>query len=257
MADTVTGWDPALYDTKHAFVWQYGASLLELLAPKRGERILDLGCGTGHLTAQLAERGALVVGIDSDAAMIEQARRTYPQLCFEQQNARDFHFDKPFDAVFSNAVLHWVHEPERVIICVRRALKPAGRFVAEFGGKGNVRRIATALVHVAESLGCGTPKLPWYYPSIPDYTTLLERHGLEVTFATLFDRPTPLDGERGLRNWVVMFAREVLRQLPPERQEAYLQRLEEELRPALYHDGRWHADYRRLRIVAQVPETVA
>src|SRR2546423_15463085 len=132
------GWDPGLYDGKHAFVWQYGASLVELLQPRPGERILDLGCGTGHLTAQLAAAGANVLGIDSDAAMIEQARKAYPALHFEQRDARDFHFDEPFDAVFSNAVLHWIKEPERVIVCLRRALKPGGRFVAEFGGRGNV-----------------------------------------------------------------------------------------------------------------------
>jgi trans-aconitate 2-methyltransferase len=253
MAEPATGWDPGLYDGKHAFVWQYGASLLELLAPKPGERILDLGCGTGHLTAQIADRGADVLGIDSDEAMIEQARRGYPKIRFERQDARDFHFSEPFDAVFSNAVLHWIREPERAIACVRRALKAGGRFVAEFGGKGNVRQIVEALVKVAETLGCGTPALPWYYPGIAEYTSLLERHGLEVTFATLFDRPTPLEGEQGLRNWVTMFARDVLRQLPSERHEDYLRALETALRPSLYDDGQWHADYRRLRIVAHVP----
>ena len=122
------GWDPGLYDGKHAFVWQYGASLVELLQPQPGERVLDLGCGTGHLTARIAAAGAAVVGIDSDPAMIDQARRGYPDLHFEQQDARSFSFAEPFDAVFSNAVLHWIREPEAVIACVRRALKPGGRF---------------------------------------------------------------------------------------------------------------------------------
>src|SRR5207237_8143924 len=122
-----THWDAGLYDAKHAFVWKYGASLIELLAPKPGERILDLGCGTGHLTAQLAAAGADVLGIDNSPAMIEQARREYPKLRFGLADARDFHFVEPFDAVYSNAVLHWVQEPERVITCVRQGLKPGGR----------------------------------------------------------------------------------------------------------------------------------
>src|SRR5690242_15677096 len=123
-------WDAALYDDKHAFVWKQAASLLELLAPQPGERVLDLGCGTG----QLAAAGAEVVGLDHSPAMVEQARRLYPQLRFELGDARRFAFAKPFDAVFSNAALHWVREPEAAIACIRDALKPGGRFVAEFGG---------------------------------------------------------------------------------------------------------------------------
>src|SRR5262245_39882978 len=124
-------WDAGLYDEKHSFVWEHGAALLELLAAQPGERVLDLGRGTGHLTTQLAATGAEVVGLDSSATMIEQARRSYPQLRFEVADARDFSFAEPFDAVFSNAVLHWITEPERVIACVGRALRPGGRFVAE------------------------------------------------------------------------------------------------------------------------------
>src|SRR5437868_5307298 len=97
--DNVPMWNPALYDGKHSFVWKYGASLLELLAPQPGERILDLGCGTGHLTAQIAEAGAEVIGIDAAAAMIEEARRAYPSLRFEIMDARDFTFAEPFDAI--------------------------------------------------------------------------------------------------------------------------------------------------------------
>ena len=115
-------WDADLYDGKHAFVWKYGASLVELLAPKPGERVLDLGCGTGHLTAQTAAAGAEVVGLDNAATMVEQARRAYPQLQFELADARDFAIAEPFDAVFSNAVLHWIKEPERVIACVNVTL---------------------------------------------------------------------------------------------------------------------------------------
>src|SRR5947209_1485354 len=135
-------WNAALYDVKHSFVWQHGAALLELLALQPGERILDLGCGTGHLTAQLAAAGADVVGIDRSAEMIAQARHSSPALRFDLADARDLVFDEPFDAVFSNAALHWIREPERVVSSIRRVLKPAGRFIAELGGKGNVQTIA-------------------------------------------------------------------------------------------------------------------
>jgi trans-aconitate methyltransferase len=247
-----THWDANLYDKKHAFVWKHGAALVELLQPQAGERILDLGCGTGHLTAQLAASGAEVIGIDSSKDMIDQARRAYPAIRFEVQDARALTFSEEFDGVFSNAVLHWIREPERVAACVKNALKPGGRFVAEFGGKGNVATIMAALKTAAQQLSCPAfDDSPWYYPSIGQYTSLLEQHGLEPTFATLFDRPTLLEGPQGLRNWVAMFRAVFLDTLPPEQREAFLSLVEAEARPTLLRDGVWYADYRRLRIVAR------
>jgi trans-aconitate methyltransferase len=249
-AESRNQWDADLYDRRHAFVWQQGAALLDLLQPRPGERILDVGCGTGHLTAQLAATGADVVGIDRSPAMIEQARRSYPQLRLEVADARDFAFAEPFDAVFSNAALHWVTEPERVIARVRAALKPGGRFVAEFGGRGNVRTVVASLVDAAAAFGCGPWANPWYFPGVGEYASLLERGGLEVTYAALFDRWTPLEGEHGLRNWVAMFANDLLAGVGPERREAFLEHVEARARPVLYRNGTWHADYRRLRVVA-------
>jgi trans-aconitate methyltransferase len=246
-----TRWDARLYDDKHSFVWKHGAALLELLAAQPGERILDLGCGTGHLTAQIAATGAMVFGIDAAPAMIDEARRTYPALTFNVGDARDFSFPEPFDAVFSNAVLHWIKEPERVLACINRALRPGGRFVAEFGGKGNVRRIGDALLRTVADLGLGPVELPWYYPSVGEYARLLEKHGLEVVYAVLFDRPTPLEGEAGLRHWIEMFAHSVLNIVPEGQRTEFLRRVEEQLRPHLQRDGTWIADYRRLRVVAR------
>jgi trans-aconitate 2-methyltransferase len=248
-------WDADLYDRSHSFVWKHGAALLDLLAPQPGERVLDLGCGTGHLTAQLAAAGAAVLGIDSAPAMIEQARRAYPALRFEVADARDFAFQQPFDAVFSNAALHWVRPPETVIACVRRALKPGGRFVAEFGGKGNVQAIAAALADAARAVGVAPPESPWYFPGIGEYASLLEAGGLEVTFALLFDRPTALEGEQGMRRWVEMFGSWALAAVPAERREEFLRAVEDRLRPPLYQDGTWYADYRRLRVLARRPTT--
>ena len=225
-------WEPGLYDAVHSYVADYGRSLVDLLAPKSGERILDLGCGTGTLTQQISESGATVTGVDSSTEMIGQARQNYPKLDFRLGDIRSFHDSEPFDAVFSNAVLHWVQPPLDAILTVRAALRPGGRFVAEFGGKGNV-----AAVTGAAGLN------PWYFPSIGEYATLLEQNGFAVSSALLFDRPTELEGEQGLREWVAMFYKP---QLPAD----VIERMEVALRPKLFRDGSWIIDYKRLRIAA-------
>jgi SAM-dependent methyltransferase len=138
-------WDSALYDDRHSFVWQSGASLIELLKPEPGERILDLGCGTGHLTAKIAETGAIVVGMDSSPSMIAQARQNFPSQRFVLADASDFRFEEIFDAVFSNAALHWIHDAEAVVKCVAAALRAGGRFVLEMGARGNIETIRQAI----------------------------------------------------------------------------------------------------------------
>jgi trans-aconitate methyltransferase len=151
-------WDSSLYDDRHSFVWKKSADLIELLALQPGERTLDLGCGTGHLTASIAERGAEVIGLDASPSMVAQARQNYPKLKFVLADARDFRFDTPFDAVFSNAALHWVPEAERVIESVARALKPGGRFVLEMGGKGNIARLTDAFESVLREMVFPKPR---------------------------------------------------------------------------------------------------
>jgi trans-aconitate 2-methyltransferase len=246
-------WNSALYEGSHAFVWQYGESLLELLVPKAGERILDLGCGTGQLTEKIAQSGAFVHGIDSSLSMISTARSNYPQLDFAVADARNFQVNEPLDAVFSNAVLHWIKEPDAVINCVAKALKPGGRFVAEFGGKGNVGAIVRALLSVLSEIGCEEPQAlnPWYFPSIGEYAGLLEKQGFDVGYAVLFDRPTPLEGgSAGMANWIKMFAGGFLSGLSDDVRSHVIRTVEEHLRSVLYRDGNWNADYRRIRIVA-------
>jgi len=246
-------WNSALYEKNHAFVWEYGESLLELLAPKAGEQILDLGCGTGQLTAKIAESGAFVQGIDSSLAMISTATSNYPHINFVAADARDFQVEEPLDAVFSNAVLHWIKQPDAVLNCVEKALKPGGRFVAEFGGKGNVGAIVRALLSVLSEIGSSEPEAlnPWYFPSIGEYALLLENQGFEVSYAVLFDRPTPLEGgSAGMVNWIEMFAGGFLSGLSQEVRASVIRKVEEHLRPALYRDGNWSADYRRIRVVA-------
>lgn len=247
-------WNSTLYDRQHAFVWQHAESLIAWLAPQRNERILDLGCGTGHLTAKIAETGAIVSGIDADPIMIATAQQTYPSLTFAIADAQSFHTSEPLDAVFSNAVLHWITEPDTVIQCLNRALKSGGRFVAEFGGNGNIKAIATALFSTLKSMGYANCDAwnPWYFPSISDYTARLEQCDFEVTHAMLFDRPTALnDGDAGLKNWLQMFANGILSHVPADEQRRVIHIVEAQLKPVLYRNGEWTADYRRLRIAAK------
>lgn len=246
-------WDAKLYNAKHDFVWKYGSDLVSLLNSQAGESILDLGCGTGHLTAQIAEAGAQVTGVDRSAEMVGAARAAYPNLKFEIADARSLAYQSEFDAVFSNATLHWIHEPELVLQGVSRALRPGGRFVAELGGQGNIRAMQSAFDKVLVDLGLAAAGEvnPWYYPSVSEYAVLVEKNRLEVQFANLFDRPTELaDGAAGMRNWIIMFGGDYLAKAGPGRREEFLRRVEEILRPQLFRDGRWWADYRRLRIVA-------
>ncbi len=240
-------WDTDRYQDQHSFVWQYGAALIDLLNPQPGETILDLGCGTGQLTHAIAATGATVSGIDADAAMITTAQQQYPELSFAVADARNFHVKQPLDGIFSNAVLHWVTPPEQAVQAVADALKPGGKFVAEFGGKGNVQAIVKAVETVRKQKNLS----PWYFPSIGEYAHLLETYGLEVTFAAMFDRPTPLnDGDQGLANWLRMFGGTLLAGLHADDVEGVLQEVETLLRSQLYDGKQWMADYRRLRLVA-------
>jgi trans-aconitate 2-methyltransferase len=199
----VSDWDPGLYQDQHSFVWQFGASLISTLHPQPGEHVLDLGCGTGQLTSEIARSGATVTGLDYSADMLAQARKNYPDLTFVLGDAAAFDFPRPFDAIFSNAALHWVKDAEGAVRSIAKALRPGGRFVAEFGGRGNIASVQAALRAVLGRVA--DEQSPWYYPSIGEYTPLLERHGLEVRDASLFDRPTPLEGEEGMENWLRMF----------------------------------------------------
>lgn len=231
-------WDAQRYQ-RHSYVWKHGAGVVELLAPCAGEFIVDLGCGSGQLTARIAESGARVMGIDRSAEMIAQARANFPHIDFRVADATDFRLDAPADAVFSNAVLHWVRDAQAAIQCVVRALKPGGRFVLEMGGRGNTRMLLDA---VREAVG--EISLPWFYPSIGEYAALLEAAGLEMQFATLFDRPTVVEGENGLEDWLVMFGGVL--NLTAEQRAEIVRRLQ----GRMYRDGNWVLDYRRLRVAA-------
>jgi trans-aconitate methyltransferase len=154
--------------------------------------------------------------------------------------------------VFSNAAIHWMKDQEAVARCIHAALKPGGRFVAEFGGKGNIQAIRAAIVSAVQAAGERVNSEPFarYYPTIGEYAALLEAQGFRVTFASHFDRPTPLEGEDGMRNWLLTFADNVFDALPANKRDKVIQDVEQRLRPELHRDGRWFADYRRLRVCA-------
>jgi len=242
-------WNPELYQGAHAFVWERAADLVELLAPRPGERILDVGCGTGQLTAKLADSGAEVVGIDSSDSMIRAARANVPTVHFEVADIRRYRSSRPFDAVFSNAALHWVKPPEAAAESIALALRSGGRFVAEFGGRGNVSGILSAIHSAIRNAGSEFQN-PWYFPSIAEYAALLEAYGLEATHAFHFPRFTPLEGgEMGLRNWLTMFGGP-FRDLAGNAWESMMPDIEVQARPTLYRNEQWHADYHRIRIRA-------
>jgi len=245
-------WDSSLYQTRHDFVFKYGEGVLELLEPQNGERVLDVGCGTGELTARIAAAGARAVGLDSSPDMIAAARKRFADIEFVHADAADFAFDESFDAIFSNAALHWVKDREGAVACMARALKPGGRFVVEMGGRGNIAQLTAAIDAAVLAITGAHAEHGRYYPALGEYSALLEKYGVEVTGAWLFDRPTQLaEGSLGLRNWIAQFEREVLKDCTEAQRAAIDAAVEDALRDTLFSDGHWFADYRRLRIVAR------
>lgn len=247
-------WNAQTYDACFAFVTENGNELVDELRPQPHERVLDVGCGTGTLTARIARHCREAVGIDSSRDMIARARREHPKLHFIEGDATQMVFDAPFDAVFSNAALHWIQPPELVVERIAAALVRGGRFVAELGGQGNVQALVSGLYLAFEGNGLAAPgdRNPWYYPSIGDYAALLEQHGFDVTYARLFDRPTPLAGGKGgLAEWYEMFAAPFFEGVPATQKRDILAYADFVLRDSLLINGTWYADYRRLRIHAR------
>lgn len=248
-------WDSKLYDTKHNFVTKAGNDIIKILQAKPEEIILDLGCGTGALTNAIAADCAKIVGIDSSLEMIEQACRNYPNVEFKVASGSSFVFDYQFDAVFSNAALHWMKPPEPVIAKVYAHLKPGGRFVFEMGGGGNnVKNLLASIIAAAERFNLGYVDVINYFPTLGTYSKLLEDAGFRVDYAQTIDRPTKLEGKDGLRNWVKMFRSNVVKQIPEAQHENFFNTVEEIARPILYHDDTWWADYVRLRAIATKPK---
>ncbi|SEL62351.1 Trans-aconitate methyltransferase [Pseudoxanthomonas sp. GM95] len=249
-ATTVAGqtWNAARYAHNAGFVPTLGAPVAELLAAQAGERILDLGCGDGVLTAQLAASGAQVIGVDASPDLVAAAVERGVDARVMDGHALTFHH--AFDAVFSNAALHWMRQPEAVLSGVQRALKPGGRFVGEFGGHGNVAAIVTALRASLCAHDAGEPTFAWFFPTADEYAALLAEHRFHVEQIALIPRPTPLP--TGIAGWLRTFADPFLADVEAHVRRRVLEDTETLLRPALCDQrGQWHADYVRLRFVAR------
>lgn len=244
-------WNPSRYERNAAFVAEYGLEVVELLKPGPGERILDVGCGDGRLTQALVAAGSIVVGVDSSPQQVEAARKR--GLDVRVTDAESLDFIEEFDAVFSNAALHWGKQPQKVIEGVWRALRPGGRFVGEFGAHGNVKTICGAIADALRDRGFDfAQQNPWYFPTAQEYRNHLEAVGFRISLIRAFERRTPLPGD--ILGWLETFAQCFLAPLPLADRHEFLEDVRDALRPHLQDsDGIWFADYVRLRFAATKP----
>jgi len=250
MAERTQTWSPESYEANARFVSEFGSGVLAWLAPRAGERILDLGCGDGALTVKLIEAGAKVVGVDDSAEMLEAAGAR--GIDAREMDARALAFDKEFDAVFSNAALHWMRPPEAVIAGIARALKPGGRFLAELGGHGNIAAIVTAMRAVGRARATDIdPAFPWFFPTAAEYSRMLEEAGFAVARTEHFARPTRLQGD--MAAWLMVFRKPFFDQFAEGKRDEVVEEVVSLLRPSLCDgEGVWTADYVRLRVEARL-----
>ena len=243
-------WNSSLYDQKHNFVAEYGKGLLEFIPKDHKQTILDLGCGTGTLTAQLAEVCEKVVGVDSSPNMISKAQKQFGNIEFMVCDALALPFDNAFDVVFSNAVFHWISDHNTLLTNVHKALKPQGLLVCEFGASGNIATIENALIRVFQSLGYRYES-KFNFPTVAVFGELLKKNGFIVDKLYDFDRPTVFkDGEQGLTHFLKQFFAAELSALPEHVQSLVCEGVAELAREALWNGQEWVADYRRLRAIA-------
>jgi SAM-dependent methyltransferase len=242
-------WNPERYARNARFVADLGMPVVELLAAHSGERILDLGCGDGALTLKLAAIGCEVIGVDGSTEQVSASCKL--GLDCRVMDGENLSFENEFDAVFSNAALHWMRNPDAVIAGVWRALRPGGRFVAELGGYGCVAKIKRALVDALNRSGIdGEGASPWYFPTIEDYSVRLAKAGFALSYVALIPRPTLLPGD--ITGYLETFAESFTAKLPPAERPSYIAEVQESLRPEICDaDGKWTADYVRLRFSAK------
>jgi SAM-dependent methyltransferase len=245
-------WDAKDYAHNAAFVHGMASGVVEWLDAQPGESILDMGCGDGQLTLRLATTGARVTGVDLSPEMLSAARARGVDAREGSTELLPF-ADRSFDAVFSNAVLHWIRNQDAMMAEVRRVLQPGGRFVAEMAGHGNLAAVRTAFMATLarhgqrdneEGINC--------YPTPKAYRQRLERHGFQVERIELIPRPTPLP-ESGMEGWLRTFRRGVLKEVPEALRGTVVQETAAMLAPVLRdQEGQWTADYIRLRFIARV-----
>jgi SAM-dependent methyltransferase len=255
MVNTASRWSPADYAQNAAFVPALGDAVLQVLAPRPGEMILDVGCGDGALTARIAEAGANVIGLDSSPEMVEAARARGVDAFVADAEAMDLERFGQFDAVFSNAALHWMLDPDAVASGIFRALRGGGRFVGEMGGAGNLAILRRALRDELIARGYAMPDQdPAWYAGAEDFTRLYCLAGFDDIRAELIARPTPLPG--GIAAWVKTFRAGLMdvAMVPEWERDDVAAAVEERAAPALRTaDGTYCADYVRLRFAMRKP----
>ena len=242
-------WDSKLYNSSQGFVAEYGKGLLEFV-PDKIDNILDVGCGTGILTSQLARRCKYVLGVDSSDTMVQEAKKNYPDVDFAVMDALELSYDGEWDLIFSNAVFHWIHDHGRLLQNIYKALKPGGKLVCEFGGYGNIAIIEEGFCTALQEIGRDyTSK--FHFPKVEDFGFLLKEKGFFIEEIYGYDRPTPLkDGDQGLCDWVLQFYQSELAGLSEEQKRHVLTTMKEEVRDRLWDGTCWIADYKRLRAIA-------
>lgn len=244
-------WNVKEYKDNFSFVSQYGQGVMDLIDKGSGGLAVDLGCGNGALTPELQKKGYRVLGVDASEEMLATARREHPDLQFIRADALTFSLAEKADVIFSNAVFHWIdaQKQETLAANIARQLKENGVLVCEFGGKGNGELVHGTLEKCFAERGLAYPRT-FYFPSVGEYASLLEKHGFRVEYASLFDRPTVQVGEDGLINWINMFVHEPFKGMSDDLKTDILSETRSKLRSQLFVDGKWVIDYVRLRIKA-------
>jgi len=241
-------WNPKTYNKHTAFVSQLALPVVDLLDPKEGENILDVGCGEGTLALEIERRGAKVIGVDMSTQMVAEAKNNGVEAYVG--DVTNLPYENVFDAVFSNAMLHWVKDSKGAVRSIAKSLKEGGRFVCEFGGEGNAYHLVSAMEKVfANHPEFGVFDNPWYFPSVEAYSTLLESEGFEVEYMKIIPRPTPMDN---IMNWLDIFANGVTEHLSAKEFETFKVECREILKEKIYNEeeGGWILDYKRLRVRA-------
>ena len=245
-------WNSSLYDSKHDFVAEYGKGLLTFIPKNDGQTILDLGCGTGTLTIQLAGLCNRVVGVDSSQTIIDKAKSQYGNIEFMVCDALALPFEKEVDVVFSNAVFHWIGDHDLLLKNIHKVLKPQGFLVCEFGACGNIATIEDAFAKACKEFGF-VYKPKFNFPTTECFGKLLSENGFVIDRVYDYDRPTPLkDGEQGLVNWMKQFFASELAAMSEDMQVAVMSMAEELAKGTLWNGNQWVADYRRLRAIAHL-----
>ena len=246
-------WNPDLYKNDHSFVFKFGEDLIKLLNPNMNDNVLDIGCGTGELTYEISKLVKSITGIDSSSKMLESSRKNYPDVNFEVVNALEMNFHNEFDKVFSNAVFHWILDQETFLKNIYNSLKTNGKLVAEMGGKDNVEIIFSNFKNSLIKRGYqkNADKKVNFFPSVAEYTSLLEKSGFTVRYVLYFDRDTELSDENGIKNFLTMFYESYFDNVTEKDKADILEEVQNECKKKLYKNNKWYADYKRLRFIAE------